>query len=198
MTPFKTSFHSLCGKESLNNQKLRPGPGDPLDPIISAILAETLRTSLGLSGHKCTDFSTTFLETRPVFALVDVLLENAGWCPFQILKLSLDVRVRYYLSYFIPFDSNDHSGCSRDGCNAIPSEMPLPHFEPFHTSADCVCGYISIPDATIEPITDQGDIPVLTFYEEYGGQRYLKILSTNASRMLLARRSSWPSTMGAT
>jgi hypothetical protein len=107
--------------------------------------------------------------------LVDVLLERAGWCSFQIRKLPVNIRVRYYLSHFLPFDVKEHGLCSRAFCSAPAVEEDKAHFEPIHTSAGCACNEVSISNADIESIIEKGDVPVLNFSEAYEGQRQMKV-----------------------
>jgi hypothetical protein len=121
--------------------------------------------------------------------LVDILLERAGWCSFQIRKLPVNIRVRYYLSHLSPFDVKEHSLCSRELCSAPALEEDKAHFEPTHTSAGCACNEVSISDEDIESIIGQGDVPVLSFSEAYGGQRQLKITYSRMKETTEERRS---------
>lgn len=148
------------------------------------ILAETLYASRPLLfPSQPLSILQPLDDLRPGSELVDVLLEGSGWCPFEILKLTRDVRVRYYLSYLSPFDVREHGQCSKDECRrSTPDEA---YIHPFHSSVDCACSSVSIPDTEIAHIAEDGDTPLLTFSEASEGQRRLEItrflMNQNAS-----------------
>ena len=144
------------------------------------ILAETLiatRNTLHQAQISVPSKKGTHDQLQLGSDLVDILLEEAGWCKFLLAKLPRQLRVRYFLSYIIPFDAREHISCSRAMCKARPPELPIPYFEPVHTSKDCACSSVSIAGADIEPILQKGDIPVLTFAEISRGERRLEITS---------------------
>jgi len=112
-------------------------------------------------------------DYSPGTELVDILLKRSGWCPAQIPTLSRDIRVRYYLSYLHPYDSSEHESCSINECRLhVPTKAEM---RPLHTSAECACSSVFIPDDEIIRIVEDGDIPLITFSESSVGQRRLGI-----------------------
>jgi hypothetical protein len=138
------------------------------------ILIETLSKSRVLLFHaQPLSILASPDDHRPSTELVDILLKQSGWCPAQIPMLSKDIRVRYYLSYLHPYNSNEHQSCSKDECRRHVLEEA--EMRPLHTSAGCECSSVFIPDDDIIRIAEDGDIPLITFSESSDGQRRLGI-----------------------
>lgn len=113
------------------------------------------------------------INQRRAPQLVDILLKESGWCPFEITRLPNDVRVRHYLSYIAPFDVRGHHSCTSEKC--VWGVFEDTQIHPRHTTEGCSCSSIDIPDAQITKIVDEGDIALVTFSENLGGARLIDV-----------------------
>ncbi|KAL8862528.1 MAG: hypothetical protein Q9178_001026 [Gyalolechia marmorata] len=149
-------------------------------PIVYTVLLsiQILAETLYFSRKKLFPKRSLYLHSepeglRPTPTLVDLLLKQSGWCPFTIRRLPKDVRIRYYLSYMSPFDQRGHKQCTQQACKWGLFEDDQIH--PQHTSNDCQCSSVTIPDAEVTGSIQSGTIALLSFPEISGGKRELKI-----------------------
>jgi hypothetical protein len=139
------------------------------------VLEETLRCSLG-DEYTSLIPKTPQSSTSPYsLCLLHCLLKCAGWCPHRVTDLPRSVRTLYYLTFITPYGYQEHYQCTRETCNAMSPEQPLPQFHPVHSTPDCHCGFIEIHEDILEAIHDAREIPVLTFVGSQGRQRRLEI-----------------------
>jgi hypothetical protein len=114
----------------------------------------------------------------PGNVLVDLILKQSGWCPFDISRLPSDVRFKYYLSFFNQFDSSEsHLFCRSDQCLRTTLEEEL--IRPVHTHSSCSCETITISPMDVENAVQGGMAPLFTFHQYSSGKGRLDLRSVS-------------------
>ncbi|KAK4078575.1 uncharacterized protein Triagg1_2906 [Trichoderma aggressivum f. europaeum] len=122
--------------------------------------------------------------------LVDRLLIEAGWCQYEAGRLPGSIRLRYYLGFLHPRDSDPaqssgrHLSCTRDACIQAPQSIHDQKMKPNHVTKDCKCCMETIRDLPLAELIKAGGNPLLRFAQVDGTARKLELLETNGKNKI--------------
>ncbi|KAI0891845.1 hypothetical protein F4806DRAFT_292077 [Annulohypoxylon nitens] len=124
--------------------------------LASQILCRTLLSAFYNSYPAQTQFPETTLR------IVDILLQQADWCPREIRRLNPDVCLRYYISLYIRYPvGGDPTHFGSGGCACAPIDHEA--VTPQHTYSACDCETIATPEALIDNFVSDGKVVLVRF-----------------------------------
>lgn len=153
----------------------------------------------GIPDGRTTVFTKgVYSITPPAAKLIADVMQDAGWCPFQIQELMciLDYASFYFISLIprVSIGGISHTACTTVKC--IANDVDPNNYTSRHVRDNCRCDFIAPPTGQVTSIIADGGIPLVRIQSTGLGGLQLVVEKAKSTSRYIAISHVWSDGLG--